>query len=395
MNSICLSMIFRSPRNQLMRVKLNGIHVNRNQNSILSDFNLETQSDEYVVILGQNGAGKTTALRTIAGLQAIDGGEIYFNENSVKDLPPRKRSVSMVFQDDALYPHLKLGAAILNSFPKEISGEQREFHLRSIVNSLGLESLVDRYPNQISGGEARRTAIACAMARKTNLRLLDEPLHSLDPALRPKLLQDLLKWHREQGGTTIHVTHDADEAMQVADRIAILSSGRVVQFATPSIIYDNPQHIDAATLLGSPTINLIPVPLKADASEANLDRVGINYSESLMRHGIPSSCEVIAGVRPQHWIIEANEKESPSTIEALSLKATVERIWRGSEHWHLSASCNGHLIQAKTSIDDHDQLEFIDSVQPHQTLYFSATAAYVFLFDKETGNRLGKQCIHQ
>lgn len=371
-----------------MRVQLSGIHVRRNGLNILRDLNLETYENEYVVLLGNNGSGKTTTLRTIAGLQPTESGMIHFNGTAIDHLPPRRRSISMIFQDDTLYPHLKIGSALRDSLPPQLSSSEKSQQLLEISGQLKIAQLLDRYPDQLSGGEKRRTAIGLAMAKNADVRLLDEPLSSLDATLRPFLLHEIQQWHQAAGGTTIHVTHDAEEAMQVADRIAILSDGRIVQFDTPTKIHQQPSHLDAALLIGNPMMNLFD-----DGQTSNHDHHRIelpnDLSQVLKSRQQGSKAPCIIGIRPQHLSIELFQQAADTqSSEALILTATLGQIWNSGTDFHATLVWKENILRLTIKPEKTQQVERLYSTQPGQLITLRAASHDVHLFDANSGERL-------
>lgn len=210
----------------------------------------------YVVLLGASGCGKTTTLRLIAGLDRPDSGAVLIDDRNVARVPPRGRDVSMVFQADAMYPHLSVADSIALS-AKAGPAKDRKSRTKRAVELTRLDSIVDRYPDRLSGGELRRAAIAKAIARGAGVRLLDEPLSALDGGVRYELAGDLRRWHDADPGTTIHVTHDGEEAMRLADVIAVMHDGRIEQIGTPDELYQRPISVAVASSLGHLPINLI------------------------------------------------------------------------------------------------------------------------------------------
>lgn len=215
----------------------------------LNGLDWSVESGAYVVLLGENGCGKTTALRVIAGLVRPDRGSVFLGGACVDGLPPRSRSVSMAFQSNSLYPHLTVGQNL--RFGKgSKDGASRAAEL------MNLTSLIDRYPHQLSGGQARRAAIAKAVAGERSVRLLDEPLGSLDSETATRLELELRIVHEATGGTTIHVTHRADEAMRIADKIAVMHAGRLLQFDRPAEIQRSPASIEVAKVISTSPLNM-------------------------------------------------------------------------------------------------------------------------------------------
>jgi multiple sugar transport system ATP-binding protein len=220
--------------------------------------NLEVREAEFLVILGPSGCGKTTLMRMIAGLEKPTSGRIFIGGQEVTRLPPRDRKIAMVFQSYALYPHMTVFENI--SFPLRARREpQAEIHnkVESAATLLGIERLLERHPRQLSGGERQRVALCRALVKEPQVMLLDEPLSNLDAKLRATARDELLRFQRRTGITTIFVTHDQIEAMGMGDRIVVMNAGKVRQIGTPHEIYHDSQDIFVSTFLGSPGMNLI------------------------------------------------------------------------------------------------------------------------------------------
>src|SRR5690349_4765552 len=224
----------------------------------VNDVNLETREGEFLVFLGPSGSGKTTLLRMIAGLEKPTAGEILIGGKVVNDLPPRQRKIAMVFQSYALYPHLSVYNNI--AFPLKAQGVNKKLHKEKVEwasDLLGIKHLLHRKPRELSGGERQRVALARAIVREPSVFLLDEPLSNLDAKLRASAREELERFHRRVGTTTIYVTHDQIEAMAMGDRIVVLNKGVVRQIASPKEVYDDPADTFVATFLGSLPMNLI------------------------------------------------------------------------------------------------------------------------------------------
>lgn len=225
----------------------------------LDQLDLAVEDGELLTVVGPSGCGKTTALRLLAGLEEPTAGRVYVGGRDVTDQPPHKREVAMVFQDLALFPHLTARENI--AFGPRIRGESRTQSARRVDDlgeRLGLQSALDRYPDQISGGERQRVALARAMVRSPRAYLLDEPLSDLDAQLRVQARAEIIELHREIGATMIYVTHDQAEAMTMGDRVAVLAHGRVQQVGAPVEVYDEPVSLEVAAFVGNPPMNLIP-----------------------------------------------------------------------------------------------------------------------------------------
>ncbi len=225
----------------------------------LDGVDLSASTGEYLVLLGPSGCGKTTLLRTIAGLERPTEGEVHIGGQLVNGLPPRTRRVAMVLQSYALYPHKNVRRNI--EFPlkaEQVPRHMRERKVRWAADLLGIPDLLDRRPRHLSGGERQRVALARALVREPAVFLLDEPLSGLDARLRATTRDELKRFQRQIGTTTIYVTHDQDEAMGLGDRVAVLDGGRLRQVGSPRDIYDEPADTFVATFVGSPPMNLVP-----------------------------------------------------------------------------------------------------------------------------------------
>lgn len=239
-------------------VEIRGLKKEFGDVKAVNGVDMGIEEGEFVVILGPSGCGKTTLMRMIAGLEKPTEGEILINGRPVTDLPPRAREIAMVFQSYALYPHMSIFDNI--SFPlrarKQPRGEIKE-KVEWAARTLGIERLLERRPRQLSGGERQRVALARALVKEPAVMLLDEPLSNLDAKLRASARDELQRFQRDLGITTIFVTHDQIEAMGLGDRIAVMNAGRVRQMGTPTEIYDDPADTFVATFLGSPPMNLL------------------------------------------------------------------------------------------------------------------------------------------
>ncbi len=224
----------------------------------VNDVSLASREGEFLVFLGPSGSGKSTLLRMIAGLEEPTAGDVLIGDRVVTDLAPRERRIAMVFQSYALYPHLSVYRNIV--FPLEAQKVPKAEHRKKVdwaVGLLGIGHLLDRRPRELSGGERQRVALARAIVREPAAFLLDEPLSNLDAKLRASAREELSRFHRQTGTTTIYVTHDQVEAMAMGDRIVVLHQGVVRQIGTPRDVYDEPADTFVATFLGSPPMNLL------------------------------------------------------------------------------------------------------------------------------------------
>ena len=289
----------------------------------VDDVDLEIGDGEFLVLVGPSGCGKSTLLRMIAGLEGVSAGRIRIGDREVTELAPRGRDVAMVFQNYALYPHMRVWdnlafALKLRRTPKVVMRER----VGGVAGVLGLTELVDRKPGALSGGQRQRVAIGRAMVREPQAYLMDEPLSNLDAKLRVGMRAELARLHARLGTTTVYVTHDQIEAMTLGDRVAVLRDGTVQQCDTPERLFDQPVNLFVAAFIGSPPMNLVP----AEVRDGRLRFAGVEVpmdGSARVRDG-----EVVAGIRPSDLL--------PGWTEAGTglprLKATLEVVERlGSE----------------------------------------------------------------
>ncbi|WEX87774.1 ABC transporter ATP-binding protein [Sinorhizobium garamanticum] len=281
-------------------------------NAILKGVSLEADEGEFIALVGPSGCGKSTLLRIVAGLDHADGGEIVIGGGEISSVAAADRNVAMVFQSYALYPHLTAGQNIAvplamrrltvaqrlpfigNLLPgqRQIRADiQRQ--VKEMAASLKIDHLLDRKPGQMSGGQRQRVALARAMVRHPSVFLMDEPLSNLDANLRVHARGEIVELHRRAGVPTLYVTHDQSEALSMADRVAVMIGGTLLQLASPQEIYDDPAHIEVARFLGQPRINVMETRMDASGTV----RFG---ALTLAADGVSSSeTPVLIGVRPE------------------------------------------------------------------------------------------------
>ena len=256
---------------------------------------LQIEDGEFVVLVGPSGSGKTTALRMLAGLEEVDAGAILIGGRDVTDVPAKRRDIAMVFQNYALYPYLTVAANI--AFPLRIARvgkAERERRVREIAAMLELTDYLERKPLQLSGGQRQRVAMGRALIRQPRVFLMDEPLSNLDAKLRVQMRADIAALQSRLGVTTVYVTHDQAEAMTLGHRVAVLSDGRLQQCDTPRKLYECPANTFVAGFIGSPSMNLVRLPLSSNGS-VSLGGVGIEVPPEA-RNGVG---EILVGLRPE------------------------------------------------------------------------------------------------
>jgi multiple sugar transport system ATP-binding protein len=298
-------------------VLLSGVAKAYGETKILHGIDLEIRDGEFMVFVGPSGCGKSTLLRTIAGLEEITGGELRIAGRLVNEVPPAERGIAMVFQSYALYPHMNLydnmafGLKLAKVPKQEIDGAVR--HAAKILH---IEHLLDRKPKDLSGGQRQRVAIGRAIVRKPEVFLFDEPLSNLDAALRVRMRYEFAKLHEELKTTMVYVTHDQVEAMTLADRIVVLSAGKIEQVGTPLELYEHPDNLFVAGFIGSPKMNFLAAELvRGSSAEAE---VRLTDGSTLLARVDASRAspgdQLTLGVRPEHIRIGGDSNLLRSTV---------------------------------------------------------------------------------
>lgn len=271
----------------------------------IKDFSLTINSNEFLVIIGPSGCGKSTLLRLISGLEKLTAGKIFIDGKDISGLEPQERDVSMVFQNFTLYPHLTVYKNIAYVLSlKKMKKDAVKLETEKILKLLNISDLADRLPKTLSGGQKQRVALGRAIAKKSTVSLLDEPLSNLDAKLRTEMRSEIIELHKKTSTTSIYVTHDQTEAMTMADRIVVMKDGVIQQVGSPKEIYDNPQNTFVAQFFGTPAINMIQGEIKNKNGTIffQKDNFEISLSDSryndILREYIDQ--KVILGVRPEN-----------------------------------------------------------------------------------------------
>ncbi len=261
----------------MAKVELKNLNKTYNKKiKALESINFTIEDGQFFVLLGPSGAGKTTTLRCIAGLEKIDSGSILFNDESVTEDQPASRDVCFVFQQYSLYPHYSVYENLafpLKSPMRKLPEEEIKNKVENVAAMLKISNKLNNKATQLSGGEMQRVAIGRALVREPNIYLMDEPLSSLDAKLRESLRVELKNIQTNLNATILYVTHDQAEATTLADKIGVLKEGKIVQIGVPEEIYENPNSIYVSQRLGSPKINILPASLFGIAN--NIPTIGI------------------------------------------------------------------------------------------------------------------------
>ncbi|MGI8999841.1 MAG: ABC transporter ATP-binding protein [Candidatus Limnocylindria bacterium] len=317
------------------------------QTRAVDDVSLTINDGEFMVLLGPSGCGKTTLLRSIAGLEQIDGGRIVIGDRDVTDLPPRKRNIAMVFQSYAVFPHMTVFENIAFGLRMHKSSKADvQKQVREAAELLHIENLLDRYPAQTSGGQRQRIAVARALAMQPQVLLMDEPLSNLDALLRLEARAELKRLLNEIGSTTIYVTHDQVEAMSMGDQVAVMRSGKIVQVGDPLTIYDGPIDRFVGGFIGNPPMNFLPVEVSrrdggrvAELADAGDIRLG--PADALGdREG-----SVMLGIR-------AENVEIVNADNAPSIRARVLVVEPLGSHNLVTLAVGGEQLKATTRPDE-------------------------------------------
>jgi multiple sugar transport system ATP-binding protein len=288
-------------------ITLQGITKNFGETTALADVQLDIADGQFFVLLGPSGAGKTTTLRVIAGLERPDGGQVRMNGEDVTTSAPAQRDCAFVFQQYSLYPHLSVYdnlAFPLRAPMRRIAETEIRERVERVATTLHIEDKLQRKATALSGGEMQRVAIGRALVREPRVYLMDEPLSSLDAKLREELRVELKRIQRQSGATVVYVTHDQVEATTLADRIAILEAGRIQQVGTPEEIYQAPVSMQVAQRLGSPQINMLPADWFFGQHPVAATSVGIRPEDvELAGEGEGFECTVIESSLLKHHVI--------------------------------------------------------------------------------------------
>jgi multiple sugar transport system ATP-binding protein len=333
---------------------------------------LHVADGEFMVLVGPSGSGKTTALRMLAGLEEVDAGAVFIGGREVTYTPPKKRDIAMVFQNYALYPYLTVAANI--AFPLKMARVKRsvrDARVREVAKLLGLTEYLERKPGQLSGGQRQRVAMGRAIVRSPSVFLMDEPLSNLDAKLRVQMRADVAALQARLEITTVYVTHDQAEAMTLGHRVAVLHQGRLQQCDAPRTLYERPVNTFVAAFIGSPSMNIVAVPLDANGA-VSLGGVSIPLPPAVAANG---RRELLVGLRPESLELAADGVPAEvQVVEELGADAYVFCVSEvGGETTKLVAR-----TEAKRAPERGERVALRPRAEDAQ------------LFDPETGDRLDR-----
>ncbi|MBQ4561866.1 MAG: ABC transporter ATP-binding protein [Clostridia bacterium] len=336
----------------------------------VNDFTLEIENGMLIALLGPSGCGKSTTLNLLSGLQKPTGGEIYFGDDDVTNLPPENRGVGLVFQNYALYPHLTVKQNI--TFPLEnrrgkdkLTKAEMSEMATEVARLVQIDELLDRKPSELSGGQQQRVAIARALVKQPRVLLLDEPLSNLDARLRLQTREEIRRIQRSTGITTVFVTHDQEEAMSISDMIVVMKEGVLQQKGRPQEVYDDPCNLFVAKFLGTPPVNVFDGEIKGGKLYIG--------NEAVMSFDAPDGAVDVA-IRPEGFTLEG---EGCFTCSLDRVEVMGRDISVVADH---SASQN-EVIRAIVDSDNLDTLK-------GDKVVFGLKPNKVYVFNKTTGERI-------
>ncbi|WP_024342123.1 ABC transporter ATP-binding protein [Bradyrhizobium japonicum] len=274
--------------------------------TVIPDLNLEIADHEFVVFVGPSGCGKSTLLRIIAGLEPISSGDLYIGDKRVNGVQAAQRDIAMVFQDYALYPHMKVYDNM--SFALELRGTPKaeiDARVKRAAALLHIEPYLDRKPKELSGGQRQRVAMGRAIVRNPKAFLFDEPLSNLDAKLRGQVRAEIKALSQELQTTMVFVTHDQIEAMTMADRIVVLQSGTIQQYDTPEGVYERPANQFVAGFIGSPAMNFFPVEWSGEGAILSQGGAAVPLDGETAGR-LRQAGSAVLGIRPEHFAVAAD-----------------------------------------------------------------------------------------
>ena len=332
-----------------------------------SSFTIE--DGEFFMLLGPSGCGKTTTLRMIAGLELPTSGEIYLDGEEISQKPPSERDIAFVFQMFALYPHMNVRKNI--SYPLVSQGMARDqvrAKVSEVAGILGIEDILDRPVGGLSGGDRQRVALGRAIVREPKAFMMDEPLGALDAEFRERMAEELRALHDRMGATTVYVTHDQLEAMQMGDKIVVMNNAVVEQFGTPQEIYDKPATMFVADFIGSPSMNFLPFRGQVAAGATDVGMHNVRFAIPEAREAFEG--DMAFGVRPEHIRI-ADDAPFRAQVLAAEYLGTTQII---------TLETPGGEVKARIGA--------AQAARAGETVGLEFNGATVTLFDRQTGRAL-------
>ncbi len=347
-------------------VTIQAVKKNFGEVPILHGVDIDIPDGSFTVLVGPSGCGKSTLLRMIAGLEEIGSGEIEIGGKVVNNVPPKERDIAMVFQNYALYPHMKVrdNMAFSMLLAKRPRAEIDE-RVNRAAGILGLTELLDRYPRQLSGGQRQRVAMGRCIVRDPQVFLFDEPLSNLDAKLRVAMRTELKELHQRLQTTSIYVTHDQIEAMTMADQIVVMRDGLVEQRGKPLELYDHPANLFVAGFIGSPAMNFLPATLRRDGGGARLEMPGGASVPAPRDAGGEDGQKVVFGTRPEHLELAAGDRGLAATVVVVEPTGADTQVFAKIQGTDVTAVFRErhefHAGDAIRLMPDHDRTHIFDA----------------------------------
>ena len=360
--------------NMANSVEIKNLDLSFGSVEVLKDLNLDIAEGEFLVLLGSSGCGKSTLLNCIAGLLEVTDGQLFINGKNVTWAEPSDRGIGMVFQSYALYPQMtvkgNLSFGLKNAkFPKA----EIEERVARAAEILQIEPLLNRKPSALSGGQRQRVAIGRALVRDVDVFLFDEPLSNLDAKLRVDLRVEIKRLHQQLKNTMIYVTHDQIEAMTLADRIAIMRDGKIMQLGSPAEIYDFPKNKYVADFIGSPSMNFIQGEIKDQCFTVGDHKIPLKSYQA--KATLTEGQHAWVGIRPEHVVV--GDAVAKADHKATIIADIVEPMGADTLVW---AEYAGHPFRIR--------LDGTFPISSGQELPIGINASTVSLFDVQSEERL-------
>ena len=340
----------------------------------VAPMDLEIADGEFLVLVGPSGCGKTTTLRMIAGLEEPTAGEIFIGEKNVTHLEPKHRDIAMVFQNYALYPHMKVHDNMAYSLRlRGMDKAEVEARIQKAAGILGIEALLSRFPRQLSGGQQQRVALGRAIVRDPQVFLMDEPLSNLDAKLRVQTRAELIKLHQRLKTTVVYVTHDQVEAMTMGTRIVVMKDGYVQQVGAPATIYREPANMFVAAFVGSPPMQFLKGETKREGEALIFHGQGLNLPLMGFDASAPVRASIVLGIRPENLDLTDSMDTIPCIVDV------VENI--GSEALIHGKTPSGEVLVIRMATPE-------TVPESGATIHVKPARGNLHLFDAETGKAL-------
>lgn len=343
---------------------------------VLPPLDIKLNDGEFTVLVGPSGCGKSTTLRILAGLEDLSGGEIYFDDKPIGQLPPKDRDIAMVFQDYALYPHMNIAKNMSFALRlARVNKSEIDEKVKRVADILNIGHLLERKPAELSGGQRQRVAMGRAMVRDASTFLFDEPLSNLDAKLRAKMRTELAEMRNQLEKNMVYVTHDQIEAMTLGDRIVVMSEGIIQQEGTPEELFTKPANKFVAGFIGMPTMNFLESELKN--TKGKLSVVGNGYTlklsdEQSTRLKTYKQKEITVGIRPSAF---NSDLRSGNRIDV----QLVVSEYLGTQTV-LITRCGQQELLIETNM--------MSRLEPNTQLTFAVNSRDIMLFDSTTGERI-------